>query len=282
MALRPGTPDDAERVAAIEAAFERHWRHFGGYPGASLHDEDGVLWFASPIPYLPYNWVIRTSIPSQLAADAVIERVASSFRARDVPYMWVHRPSDRPTDLGHRLAHQGLDLVETALGMDLDLDGWLPEAPSVDVELRQVDAPGADPDGLHHYEELIRTYWSVPEAARHLIEGLNRHWTGERNPGARLVAYMDGVPVGKCFANLEDVPAWVALYGVAVRPEARGQGIATALMHRAIAIGRDAGARRAVLHSSTMAASMYRRMGFVERCRLPVYASAALFGTHHH
>jgi GNAT superfamily N-acetyltransferase len=168
--------------------------------------------------------------------------------------------------------------------MDLDLDRWVPEPPRTGLELHHVDAPDADPDpdGLQHYEELIRTYWSVPEDARHLIEGLNRHWTGERDPGARLVAYVDGVPVGKCFINLEDVPAWVAIYGVAVRPEARGQGIATALMHRAIGIGREAGASRAILHSSTMAASMYRRMGFVERCLLPVYASAALFGTHHH
>lgn len=53
-------------------------------------------------------------------------------------------------------------------------------------------------------------------------------------------------------------------------------------MSEAIARGRASGARRAVLHSSSMALSMYRRMGFVERCPLPVFATAALFGTHHH
>jgi hypothetical protein len=53
-------------------------------------------------------------------------------------------------------------------------------------------------------------------------------------------------------------------------------------MQEAIAVGAARGARRAVLHSSSMAFSMYRRMGFSERCRLPVYATAALFGTHHH
>jgi hypothetical protein len=37
-----------------------------------------------------------------------------------------------------------------------------------------------------------------------------------------------------------------------------------------------------VLQSSSMAVSMYRRMGFVERCRFPVFATDALFGTHHH
>jgi len=110
-------------VANIEAAFERHWRHFGEYPGAHLRDEDGVLWFESPIRQLPYNWVIRTRIANADKAEEVIGRVAETFRARNVPFMWVHRPSDTPNDLGRRLAAHGLDLVETATGMDLDLTG---------------------------------------------------------------------------------------------------------------------------------------------------------------
>lgn len=96
-----------DRVAVIEAAFERHWRHFSGYPGASLRDEDGLLWFESPIRHLPYNWVIRTQIPDALDAEAVIARAAAAFRARDVPFMWVQRPSDRPADLDRRLSMHG-------------------------------------------------------------------------------------------------------------------------------------------------------------------------------
>lgn len=166
--------------------------------------------------------------------------------------------------------------------MDLDLDGWRAEPNRSGAELRQVDTLGADEQGLHDYEELIRTYWSVPEHERHMIETLNRYWTGERSPGFRLVAYRDGQPIGKAFCNTEDLPAWIAIYGVAVRPEARGRGIATALMNEAIDLGVAAGARRCILHSSTMALSMYRRMGFVERCRLPVFATGPLFGTRHH
>jgi GNAT superfamily N-acetyltransferase len=273
---------DAERVGAIEAAFDRHWRHFGGYPGASLFDEDGVLWFESSIRYLPYNWVIRTQIADDADPEPIMGRVAARFRARDVPFMWIQRPSDRPVDLERRLPALGLDLVETAIGMDLDLDGWRPESNGSGVDLRQVDAPGADEQGLRDYEELIRTYWSVPEHERHMIEALNRHWTGGRSPGFRLVAYLDRHPVGKLFCNTEDLPDWIAIYGVAVRPEARGRGIATALMSEAIYRGIAAGADRCILHSSTMALSMYRRMGFVERCRLPVFATGPLFGTHHH
>ena len=271
-----------DAIADIEAAFERHWRHFGLYPGARLRDEDGVLWFESPIRHLPYNFVIRTRIPDALDADAIVDRVAQTFRDRDVPFIWLLRPSDTPADLETRLARRGLDLVETATGMDLELDQWQPAPGAPEVEIRQVDAPGEGEQGLRDYEELIRTYWAVPEDERHHIEALNRHWTGERNPGTRLVAYVDGQAVGKCFVNLEDLPRWIAIYGVAVKPEARGRGIGTALMHAALARGTAAGAQKAILHSSSMALSMYRRMGFTERCSLPAFATGALFGTHHH
>jgi len=191
--------------------------------------------------------------------------------------------SERPTaDLDHRLAVHGLDLVETAIGMDLDLDGWRAEPNRSAALIRAVDRPDSPAGGLHDYEELIRTYWSVPDDARHHIETLNRHWMGARNPGMRLVAYLDGRPVGKCFVRLEDLPDWISIYGVAVRPEARGNGIATAIMNEAIDLGAARGARRVVLHSSEMAHAMYRRLGFAERCELPVFATAALFGTHHH
>jgi ribosomal protein S18 acetylase RimI-like enzyme len=275
---------DAEddRCTAIEDGFEHHWRHFGMYPEASLHDEDGVAWFESPIAHLPYNAVIRSRIPVDEDADAVIERIVARFRSREVPFMWVVRPSDTPADLDRRLSTHGLDLVETATGMDLDLDGWQPEPDRSDADIREVDAPGADPQGIHDYEELIRTYWSVPDAERHMIETLNRHWTGDRRFGIRLVAYVDGQSVGKLFANFEDVPAFMSVVGVAVRSEARGRGVATAMMQEAIRRGVEAGARCVVLHSSEMAHSMYRRMGFVERCQLRVFATAALFGTHHH
>jgi ribosomal protein S18 acetylase RimI-like enzyme len=275
---RPPTLD--AHVEAIESAFVAHWSMFGGYPGASLHDEEGVLWYEGPLRTLPYNAVIRTRITGD--ADRVIERLRDRFRDRGAAFMWVVRPSDTPADLAHRLAAHGLDLVEHATGMDRDLATWPARADdpgSRDPEVTIVEAESGP--ALDHYEALIRTYWSVQEDERHHIEVLNRHWSGARSPGIRLVAYLADAPIGKLFVNLSQLPV-VAIYGVAVRPAARGRGVATALMVEALDRALAAGGTSAVLHSSPMARSLYRRLGFVERCSFEVWATASLFGTHHH
>jgi ribosomal protein S18 acetylase RimI-like enzyme len=161
--------------------------------------------------------------------------------------------------------------------MDLDLDGWTADVLPAGVRIVEASSDAE----LADYEALIRTYWSVPDDQRHWITTLNRHWTGERSPGARLVAYIDDAAVGKLFLNLTQVPV-ASVYGVAVTPAARGRGIATGLMTEALTRARDAGCDRIVLHSSAMARSLYERMGFVERCTIDAYATGPLFGTHHH
>ncbi|HVL33321.1 MAG TPA: hypothetical protein VM600_07040, partial [Actinomycetota bacterium] len=185
MGVRTASDVDA-RIEAIEEAFVTHWSVFGKWSRGALREEDGVLWFETPIPYLPYNMVVRTRIPDTAEAEAVIDRVASGFRARSVPYLWVVRPTDRPADLDQRLARQGLDLVETATGMDLDLERWQAQAePMSDATIVAVDH---DPEGVRDYVELMRTYWSIPASGQELLDQFNGEFSGDRSPGIRLIA----------------------------------------------------------------------------------------------
>ena len=69
-----------------------------------------------------------------------------------------------------------------------------------------------------------------------------------------------------------------AIFGVYVRPTARGYGIASTLTEVAITRAAERGRRRVVLHASEMAVHMYRRLGFIDRCMLPIYATTALHG----
>ena len=61
---------------------------------------------------------------------------------------------------------------------------------------------------------------------------------------------------------------------LAVRPDARRQGIATALLDQADSLARDAGARRIVLHAQTYAQRLYEAAGY--RARGGVFTEAEI------
>jgi GNAT superfamily N-acetyltransferase len=272
---------EAEEVGAdtvaISDAFTAHWRHFGLYPGAELCDEDGVLWYRSPIRHLPYNAVIRTRIAHPDGPGPIIERICARFRELGLPFMWAVLPLDQPVGYDQHLRRAGLTLAEEATGMVCELDRWQPSG-------RRSGALIVGADGepqIGDYELMIRAYWSLPEEDRPLIPTFNRYWTGGHSLGTRLVAYLDGEAVGKLFLNLESLPR-AAVYGVAVVEAARGRGIAQEMMETAMALARNRGATSMVLHASDMGRPLYEKVGFTARCALPIYATEALFDTHHH
>jgi ribosomal protein S18 acetylase RimI-like enzyme len=265
-----------EIVRQIEEAFVAHWSLLGQWPGARLVDEDGVLRFETPIPKIPYNGVIKTAIAAH--ADQVVPLVAEAFARRGSDFFWMLGPSSTPPDLGARLADAGLELVEQATGMVLELGTWNPpplaEGPATIIEV-------VDEARLRDYEDIILFYWEVDESYRRNIERLNRYWFGPRAKGRRWVAYLDGAPVGKGYLSLAGPPGVAAIFGMSVRPEARGQGIAGALTTALINQAKQLGCRRVVLHSTDMAVGVYRRAGFVEHCTMDFYATAPIWSDDH-
>jgi GNAT superfamily N-acetyltransferase len=135
---------------------------------------------------------------------------------------------------------------------------------------------------MHAYEELIVSYWELPEEFQALVVDLNRFWGPGRLPADRWLAYKGDRPVGKVLVSFAGSPGVAAVYGMSVRPEARGQGIAKRLTTIVLQRAQERGCHRVVLHSSAMAVDVYRRAGFVERCSLTVYATARLWSHHGH
>jgi ribosomal protein S18 acetylase RimI-like enzyme len=231
-----------------------------------------VLWFETPIAHLPYNGVIRTRI--DIAADAVIARISSHFRSRGVQFFWLVHPSARPVDLGERLTGAGVPVVETATGMSLELDGWeAPAPPPGGVTYREV----LDERDLLSYHRLTAAYWELPDSDSTAVEELQRALAPGRVPGHRYLALVDGSAVGKGYVSLAGPPGVAALFAMSVLPAARGRGIAGGLTALLVQRAKDAGCRRVVLHSSELAQGVYRRVGFVEHCRLPFHATTAIW-----
>lgn len=264
-----------EDIAAIEDALVAQWSNFGRAPGGALHEERDLVWTEAPVSQLPYNAVVRTRLGSD--AQKRIDSITEHFRGRGVQFMWIVHPTATPDDLGRRLRARGLSLAEQVTGMSLELASWKepPGPPKGPVIYREV----TDEPGLRAFEDLLAVYWELPEESHEYAFRMSR-WTYETHvPGVRWVAYKDGQPVGKAYLSLRGSKDTAAIFGVYVRPVARSHGIARRLNELAIGQAVELGMKRVVLHSSEMAVNVYRRLGFLERCTLSVYATAPLHST---
>jgi predicted GNAT family N-acyltransferase len=88
---------------------------------------------------------------------------------------------------------------------------------------------------------------------------------GRDHEGVHLVAVAGDELIGTC--RLLQVGSTVQFSRLAVRVDARRQGIATALLALADAETLSAGARRLVLHAQTYARELYQQAGYRPRGR---------------
>lgn len=268
----------SSKVLEIEDALVGHWSHFGRWPRGALVEQNGTLRYETPITELPYNGVIRTAITQE--PESVIASVLGSFRARSVSCLWWVHPSASPGNLGQLLDAQGLSAVEHVTGMSIDLhDLRRPERLSEGVSYEEV----LDEEGMRVYSDLIVSYWQLPDAARVLVDEVNRYWGPGKAPADRFVAFDEQRrPIGKVLLSFAAPPGLGAIYGMSVRPEARGKGVASALTDLVLRRAQQRGCSRVVLHSSEMAVRVYERAGFAKQCELTVYANAPVWADRRH
>jgi len=233
------------------------WSQFGRAPGCALHDDDGLLWFETPVPVPPYNMVVRCH--GSRDVDQAIASVFSHFRQRAVPFLWFVHPTARPVDLESRLERHGFEAVEQVTGMAMKL-AVAPARPVVPpgVEIHEV-TPAND---LTLFMEFVAARWHVPAAARpHLALIADAFQIGAADsPNRAWIAVRDGMAIAKVLTH--DVGDVVGVYGMATRSASRGLGLGRALCLTALADARKRGRRLAVLQSSPMAIPLYRSVGF--------------------
>jgi len=264
----------AEELAAIDDAFVAQWSLFGQGPGGTFHDEGDLVWIEAPIPQLPYNAILRVRLGDD--AHGRLAPIAEHFREIGHQLLCPIMPLSTPRELGTIVEAVGLSLVDPHTGMSLDLAGRDVPPPPLEADGIVYREVGSDAD-LDAYEELVGFYWELPAEAREFFRGISR-WGGygPDAPGVRWVAYLDGRAVGKAYALLRGSLDVVGIFGVSVRNEARGRGVASILTEHLLQRAVELGRQRAVLHATPMAVSLYRRIGFVERCEIPTYATTHL------
>jgi GNAT superfamily N-acetyltransferase len=224
----------------------RHWLRLVGAasPGARVLELDGVQ--AAVVPAAPQRSVVNSVVYEDAGAlRRSLTRLADAYEDAGVRAWTVWAPA------GDREAAGALEEA----GHVLDAS---PEAMA--CETAHVAPPEAPPELSFEIEPAEvgrindRSYPFGDDSFARALERLSGD--GLHLYGARL----DGEPVATVVTCEHDGDCGVEL--VATVPEARGRGLATALLRRAVADARERGCTSTSLVATTAGRPVYERLGY--------------------
>jgi GNAT superfamily N-acetyltransferase len=262
--LRDYYPDSPSVIQAIEENGAEFLLALGRAAGAEERDDGRIRWAIgnSPIDY--HNCVVHADLKPE-EADQEIEASLRRMQAHGVPGSWHVGPSMRPSDLGERLVAHGLEYGGDDIGMAVDLS-TLPEEVPTPAEF--VVERVRDEVGLAAWIEALGSgFGAGPVEAEWAGEMYRR--LGFEGPWRHYVGLLAGDPVATS-TSFFDVGV-AGIYFVCTVERARRRGIGAAITLAALREARDLGYSVGVLGSSEMGYPVYRRLGFVEYCRIGLY-----------
>ena len=262
----------------IEENLAAYWLALASLSGGEVHHESDVVWAYTGLPVL--NRVVATRL-DEPGADARIAGVLDEFRRRRASVAWLVGPEARPADLRERLIAHGLEHVETLVGMELDLERRLEDAPDLPegLEVREV----SDERTRTAWLEVISAAFRLPDSALGLLRRVSERMAertataltvptsapGTDGPWRSFVGYQGGRPVTT--ATLVPAAGVAGVYLVGTLPNEERHGLGTALTQHVLRAARASGYQRAVLQSTEAGESLYASIGFEARCRIGVF-----------
>ncbi|MGD2049575.1 MAG: GNAT family N-acetyltransferase [Chloroflexota bacterium] len=250
---------------AIESNLVGHWSVLGRSPKVELHETEELTWFRTGYPVPRLNRILRARFNPD-AVEVSIEAALAPFKERSLPLYWHVGPSSTPSNLGEYLLSHGLQKVSDELGMAVDL-ATLREELNIPAGLtvERVD----DKAALKQWCIIFSDVFGGSENAADAFYSIEVDLLGKADNRKLFVGYQAGEPVAT--ALLLFGAGVAGLYGIGTIPEARRQGIGTAMTMVALNKAKTAGYQIATLHASSLGQGIYRQLGFNEYCILSRY-----------
>ena len=253
-------------IKAIEGNLFELYRYYGQSPKGEFHEEPNILWLITGIHFPLFNAIARAQLPKDNLRDRIEETIAR-FALRHVPVMWWIGPSTYPSNLGdileaYKFKHE-VDL--TCMAVTLKNLNEKQHAPA-GVEITYVN----DIEKLRQWCQAVSAGFDIPDGMAKLLFEFEYSLGFERHlPWQRYLATLDGEPAAASAMMLGSGVA--GIYWTATVPRLRLQGLGTAVVMEPLRKAQKEGYRVAVLHSTPMGASMYRRLGFKQYCTVSRY-----------
>jgi GNAT superfamily N-acetyltransferase len=216
-----------------------------------------------------FNRVMHDRFPAG-SADEVVTRVVSRLDGLGIDALWFVTPLSAP-ELPVFLMRHGFSYNSGWKSMAMDLSSFSPgPAAPRGLEIREVSGrEDADTwarivvEGFEIDDDVHRDY------GRHLIAGYE---TGSV-PRHHYLGLLDGRPVAT--ALFFEGSEAAGLYWISTLPDARGGGIASAMVRHALREAQAAGYRHAILNASEAGHPMYLKLGFDDCFATAIYRRPA-------
>lgn len=252
-------------AAANKANLFAYNTYLGRSPAADYRDTPRITWSFTDIPHPFLNNILRADLDGP-DVKGEVQAILEECRARGVTALsWWVEAGTRPPNLGETLLACGLEYDGNTPGMAVDLAELDDRGRSVPgLAIERVQGPQAQAS----FASVAVAGFDLPPASKGasiaLLEGL-----GYDLPLASYLGIYNGEPVATSQVFLGEGVA--GIYWVATLPAGRGKGIGAAMTLAPLLEARRMGYRAGILQSSPMGYPVYRRLGFVENCRLPYY-----------
>ncbi len=252
--------------AAIKANWENYHYCLGQARNAELSIGRYLNWLMTDLPDHFMNLVISTQLPCESTAE-LISRTLVHFRSMKIrKFSWLVHEGLQSLELNDALVANGLIFREafaTEMAIDLSL---ISEKPHRQPQLKIISVE--DEFTLQEWIHVASRGFQIDEASEQVWQDLFVD-TIFRPRYRTFLALLDGKPVGTSQLFLS---AGVAgIYNVTVIPEARFQGIGSAVTLAALLFARRLGYRIGILQASKQGYGVYRRIGFQDVGKLSVY-----------
>lgn len=222
-------------------------------PDSRLLELEGVT--ATIVPATPDRSVLNSVVYDDAGAlEASLDRLASAYEQAGIRAwtVWVPDEDRRAVHLLEKAGHR-LDASPRAMGMELDRLGDPPPEPEWSGDW-DIDAAGlvndrayGDPNGL-----WARALGGLPEESAYLY-----------------LVRLEGEPASMVLVHDhdEDCVFWFA----ATTPAARGRGLVSGLLHRALRDARKRGCHTSTTQATAMGRPVYERIGYRDLGPLHMY-----------
>jgi len=255
----------AQLVEAIEAGIFRFWIRLGGSPRLGLYDGPDMIRLICEVPSPFCNNVLRAHLaPDDI--DTRIEATLAPYKARRLPVRWWTNPSTRPANLAGLLDAHGLVRMPDVAGMAIHLPDL---SDKMTRPLRLTVEPVGDVGTLDRWTQVLTVGMGTPASVGALFFDVLAA-SGLELPWRHYIGWLKGEAVA-CSSLLLGEGGVAGIYFVATVPEARGQGIGSALTLAPLLDARAMGCRIGVLGATQMGLGVYQELGFREYCKFGIH-----------